>query len=88
MENGICHAEEEPVEAVARLVAVGAPWNMATLWVAPRFFDLVGTPARACDSRERCMWSTPVSAAFYAAIIIVALILAKLLVPFIDLAPR
>jgi len=34
------------------------------------------------------MWSTPVSAAFFSAIIIVALILAKLLAPFIDLGPR
>jgi len=45
-------------------------------------------PVRADESQVGYAWSTPVSAAFYAAIIIVALILAKLLAPLIDLAPR
>jgi hypothetical protein len=45
-----------------------------------------GAP-READARNRRAWSTPRSAAFFAAIIVLALILARLLAPLLRLAP-
>ena len=44
-------------------------------------------PARASGNRDGYMWSTPKAAAFFIAIIVLALILAQLLALVIDLQP-
>ena len=41
----------------------------------------------AMGARSRPAWGTPTSAAFFVAIIVLALVLARLLAPLIDLHP-